>query len=466
MLRTLAFALPIALMTACGSDEEIDNTDYEALDEIERTRERGEIAKAIDSRTVGAYKALKVMVRALPLETDMDTLDMNQIANASGQHQLLEGSTVNKLAMRFFPDMAQTNGAEYSISAYEYAQMARAILTLDKDMENVNEDEYPTMLQVVATGYHIIDSTHLHPDGFGWNQTKEHLVMAMVLEHTKTLPHEVGVYEMSMTDPTTLKADAFRPVAHIMKGVMLLEDGWVYLADEQFRYAIKDLESDAISFEGSAVADIFGDNVEVDVMEQELLASAYLMRSTARYQCGTDHKKEQGRADAKVAIDLQEDLGLDNELTWAIGAGVFIEEGDNAKANEYLAKLEGSSSLGDDEKQALSAIQGYLAKGDSEGALKSLHDKVFMGKLAYRYVSGHVKKMKWYQSVADTEAGKMVTGFPNMLDDEYTQFQTWKTESGAWIDDVTAEMSLDSLKAGTGEIMDDIGAGIDSLFSW
>jgi len=458
-------------------EESLDWEALEKLDQIERDRETAELADTADASSVTVYKGLKIMMRSLPVDMEMDSAEMNQIGYKPQKHALLEGSTLNKITSKFFPEVAANREAQYAFSAYEYFKMFKKMLTLQGDIKGQDEDVYPTMLHVFSSGFHVYDKSQPQPTDFEWNETKEHLVLASVLMHCPDLPVSMAAYEMQKADLSKLEKDGFLPVAHITKGTLLMEMGYNYLAEEQFSLALVALENDGIDLTTISGNSLLGIPADADQQIKHAQAMVYGLRSAARYRAGASHKLIQANEDGKLCVDIVESEDIDNPLSWVAASGYYLNTGDFERAETYLSKLAASDVLAANEQVAVVKAQGYLKERDANSALNALYDNVFIAQLGAAYATDYRRDMAWYAKVIKSQAGRGVVGFPTLIQEETAMvihleedgeklIKEWNTAFENGIDDL--ELKGEELLEDGEELLHDIeGAlSLDSLDLW
>lgn len=435
MFRTLLpaiFSCLLIIMVGC--------TDYEALDKAEYDRESQEMLAKATGRGLNLYKGIKMVVRATPVSVEMDSFDAAQMPDA--QSKLLANSKLRVLVAKYFgQDVSGSDITEASISVFEWADIIKDVAGFEEEIKGMNEDDFPTMLQTFTTIQYLFDENALHPKELDWNKHHEHLLLAVAVQEVEYLPSSVKVYEMMQCDPSQMDNNGLKPLSHMMKGVLFMDETWNYHAEEQFTKAIDATTTSPVKIENKYYQSLFP-GTELASGEGQLTqmqAMGYLLRAYARYGMKAEHKQEQAGEDVEMFLKISDRLAIDNELSWSIAAMHHIYQEDKVNALVYINKMKAAGNMGPEELQALAQVESYLEKRDHKAALNVFYDKLIVGDVALGYMHSYLRNIEWYNKMLETEGGKDLLGFPDQMDGLYSKIKTMmelKDKANATIDDL------------------------------
>lgn len=431
------------LSTAC--------TDYDALDKVEYDRETKEIGETVKGKPLNLYKGVKMAIRSLPVSVEMDSLDLTKPPTDAAKNKLLSNSGIQKMVVRLLgQDVGESSVGETAVSIVEWVGVLTSITAMENEIKGMQEDEFPTLLHTLATIEYIIDNNMMHPKDVEWAETHEHLLLAVLEEEMQFVPASVKTYELMKADPSSLENNGVKPLCHMMKGVLLLDETWDYHAEEEFTAAISlttenpvtiDNTYGQVLFPGSELGSASGQLAEMQAM-------AYLLRSYARFGMVAEHKQEQAIEDVEVFMGIADRLSIDNELSWTASCMYYIYQEDQLQALVYLNKLRASTHLNAEEKQALDQVEKYISERNRNSALNVFYDNFFMGDLALNYMHTYLSNVSWYRQIMETEFGSNFLGFPAKMDGLFEKVeQVKKLQSDA-------ESVVDGLKDKGSELLD------------
>jgi hypothetical protein len=395
-------------------------TDYDALDKSEYERETKEMTDAVQGRPLNLYKGIKMAIRSLPISVEMDSLDLSKPATDAAKDKLLNNSSLQKMVLRLLgKDVGESSVSETAVSIVEWIGVLRGMTAMEDEIKGMKEDEFPTILHTLATIEYIIDSEMPHPKDVSWTATHEHLLLAVLEEELKFVPPAVKTYELLQTDLSTLDNDGIKPLCHMLKGVLLIDETWGYHAEEQFSAAITLTTDNAVTITNTYSKVLFPGSELTSTEGQlaEMQAMAYLLRSYSRFAMKAPHKQEQAAEDVETFLAIADRLGIDNELSWAASCMYYIQKEDHVKSLVYLNKLRASSHLNAEEKLVLKKVEVYISERNKNAALNVFYDNFFIGDLALSYLHDYLANVTWYREIIETEFGSDLLGFPHKIDD-------------------------------------------------
>ena len=410
-LQIIISAILLISLSACFSSKE---------DPLEK--ERKEFIKSLEEDSpLALYKGIKVSIRSLPLEQDYSNLD--SVINDENS------SNVPKYTLYLVQKILDAGKEDGEISIIEGIKIMKAFSDLKNELKNSDEDTYPTIFEVllnISKANNPDYSTFLKL--VNWNNPKEHAVLSALLMAAKPLPPSFQLYEVSKLNIEQLEKTEIKPLAAIIKGGSLMKSKWYYLAEEAFSQGLNSLDNDKLFFLYNNYPSFFGEaEAKVNSKEAQIVqlhAITCLLRGYVRTKIDDEEKNKLALEDFELFLKDAEELGLDNELVWFAGAYVNIKKENSDKAIVYLKKFQNSELITDEEKAAVNEIISYLEKRESDKALNTVYDKLFIGKLVTKYITNYVKGIDWYKEIEKSETGRKFLEIPKVLDEEYKKFDS------------------------------------------
>jgi len=409
----LSIVFIVLVLTACFSDKE---------NPLEK--ERREFNEQIaDNASLNLYRGIKISIRSLTLNNELSNLD-SLITEASKSSN--ETENIRKYTLSLLGKILNNNDGETKISIKDAFEIIKVYKQLKKELKDVNEDDYPTILEI------LLYINNMQRSDFqdlvkilGWNNAKEHLVLATVLNAAKPLPESFQLYELSKLHIPDLAPTEIKPVAALLKGLMFAKNTWYYLSEEALNQGIASLETEKIVFEYENYPALF-ENTKVDSYKAQIAqlhGVSCLFRGFVRTKMDDDNKHELAINDFELFLDDAKTIGLDNELVWFAGAYVYVSKEDAEKAIPYLEKLEKSEYMSDNERTAIKKVKLYVEDRETGKALNTIYDKLFIGKLVAKYLYNYFVQVDWYKVFSTSETGKQLMELPEVIGNEYNNIK-------------------------------------------
>ena len=449
----MKISLKIILLTLCFS---LGSCSFLFDQETPLEKERKELQEELESLTPSFWKAIKIIVRATPIPSGQENMDISQLEGSDETKDLAEAQKLLKLVQSIFMKMNRMETEDSQLSAAEYVQLVMELVTLKKTLKHMEEDDYPTILENFSAS-----KQETLPDFYGtpWNSSLEHCLVAVLLEGVKQVPASFQLYEYSKVKYADLPQDEIIPLSMMLQGIAYMENGWNYLAEESFTFSIDAVNSGNLKVELLQTQPIWP-GLKIETEEdylRELNMFSKLLRAFARFGMDDEEKKELAIQDLQGFLEDAEALGLDNELTWLGNAGVSIYYEDSEKAVKYLTKLEQSPNIPQDAKEYIIEIKEYMADRKKDKALNMVFDRVFMLKIVLKLVWQIISEIDWDEKIRSTESGAALMEFfdhvkaeyqnlkkyadPDKVDDGIDKMkekgEEWKGKGKEWIKEVT-----------------------------
>lgn len=406
-------------------------------------KERAEFLKSLEDNTaLTVYRGVKITLRSFPVNQKVQHVDslLRGIENKSAGYENVSMYTIHLLNAFF--GLGKEN---QSLSLSDAFEVYNAYNELKEELKNKNEDDFPTLLEVILYLNSIKNKENdLLLKDLKWNNSKEHLVLSAALMGAKPLPASFQLYETSKLEIPQLENTEIKPLAALFKGVVFMQNKWNYLSEEALSQGIESLDAGNLQLEYPTAPKFF-EGSKIQGPEAELVqlhALSCLLRGYVRTRMDDEDRNDLGVEDFELFLKDAEKIGADNELVWFAGTYVAIKKEDNERAIAYLDKLHGSDQFTENEKNVIAETKIYLNDREKGKALNTIYDKIFIGKLLVSYIYRYSTQIGWYKSVSNSESGKMLLSLPEKIDAEYQKIEK--------------EMSTDGLKEKGKELLKDV----------
>lgn len=394
-ISLLSVAL-IIILTGCGlfdSDEGID-------------KDKNELAKELDGLFVTYWKGAKISIRSLPVTKISITIDFKKIKESQTKRLNL-GTHLSRIYdwENFINEVKEERKP---LAASEFVAFAKEIYTLAKTIKDMDEDQYPTFIEVISNSRAALNKTPLEVSD-NWNNSIEHWVFALVCESKAGLGSWKN-YELERVNPHDLETTDLRTLAFLHKGVNYLRNEWFYLAEEAFTKNLIELEKNNITLHDKTKEFLARIPISAPSPEEQfrlqLSGVTYLIRGFTRTQMKKSKYDEKAVMDVEQAVEYLKKSGMDNEIVWIAESFVYIKRKDAEKAVVSIRKLENSPLFNGKDKKLLAEAKQMITDRDADCSLNVLTDKVLMCKLGINYALSHLAEIEWMKVLEETEEGR------------------------------------------------------------
>lgn len=397
---------------------------------------------ALDSVFVAYWKAGKISLRSLPLTEETEVINFDAINNRQAEALGLGPHLRKVFDTRLLFDRESAD--PYTFSVTHIFEFSKEIYHMKDKTEHMDEDDYPTFMEVISHGKRITSGEELQLPN-PWNNSLDHWAFALVME-ARTLFNSWKTYELERVNVDDIKTSDFRSMAYLHKGVDGFRNEWFYLADKSFTNSIAELNKDKFSL-ASSVEDLANRHlIDGFTVEQQvkllLRATSYLMRGWSRQQSESDDLMVKAPEDVELALKDFNQLGIDNELVWLAESYLYIKKEDIERANVSLDKLLSSELISDKEKELIAETKEHLKNRESGKALNFLTDKVFMSRLGASYAYSYADEVEWVVFLKKSEEGREILAkFENFESSinkakEFLSLEEIKNKSKSFIGDL------------------------------
>ncbi len=378
-------------------------------DEEMRDEEQEKIDKKMKGPMLNLYKGVKIGIRSI-------TTDQTNPPQGVDLSELKE---VRTMAAQLIVTSTDTSK---ELGVMDYLKIMKDLSSLNDFVNRTDEDLFPTILEVTDG----VTKTKLSSI-LSWNNTKEHLALYVLLEGSRVLPASFPLYEITKSNPDELSNDELKILTYLAQSIAYLRLKSPYLSEHNCTKSMTLLDADQITFQSNSEFKFF-EGAQLPAKEANRLeyhAVSALMRAVSRFSMDDEDKNELAYDDLELFMKDVEKLGVENELTWIVGSVVYTKKGDKEKALYNLTELRNSPLLSESEVKEMDKIIEYVNSRNSDQALVSLTDNIFMARIVFSYTYAQVKKTSWYKDAMNSESGKLFTEWPDKMGKEVEKVEKY-----------------------------------------
>ncbi|CAL2110197.1 conserved protein of unknown function [Tenacibaculum sp. 190130A14a] len=368
--------LLLVLVFIIGCAEE--KTDVNLLE-----KDKKNLVESLDSYKVSAYKFGKILLRS---SIEKDTIS-KEFKSFKGDLDRIFNKAVKY-------DVKNPEG----LSLLDYVSIYRDYKRMEDFIMETDEDIFPTLTDVFNKTYgDSISSQQEYLKGGEkiYVQNIEHAVLSAIVLLSKNLGKEVSLYECSQTQPELLPNSEIKTLLQYFRGFLFYEKGLYYLSESEISRNIDwlnnnkdvDLPFTRGVFQWGSLS-----NEQTHIGFHSL---NHLFRGFDRLMMKREIDEKRALEDFEVFLKDVNKIGLDNEIVWSIETYLFLKKEKNEKAIAALRKLKTSALLSESDKEKIEESIEYLKNREPGKVLNIAYDKVFLGKIASKYIYGILSKIDW-----------------------------------------------------------------------
>ena len=382
MKKTL-FILLTFMILGCSKEPK---TDSELL-----TKDKTDLAESLQSYKVTTYKFGKIMIRA---SVATDTI--------SPEYQVFK-SDLKKIAILVLNIGEKGTG---NLSVLDYISIYRDYKKMEDYIAKTDEDIFPTITESFGVIYDNIDPKK-QPFTTGkqkeYQQNVEHVILSAIVLLSKDLGKEVSLYECSKTQPDLFPDTELKTLLMYYRGFLFFEKGFYYLSEDDFTRNIKWLNEHQ-DIELPYVKSLFKmaalDNMQTHIAFRSM---NHLFRGFARLTMDRDIDKKRALEDFEAFLKDSKEVGIDNEMIWAVETYMYLQNNEKDKAIVSLTKLKSSKLLSTKDKKSIEESIAYLKERESGDILNDVYDKFFLGKIASKYMLSVLAEVDWKKLMKEND---------------------------------------------------------------
>ncbi|WP_299104048.1 short-chain dehydrogenase [uncultured Tenacibaculum sp.] len=368
--------LLLALIFIVGCTEE--KTDLSLLE-----KDKKDLVENLNSYKVSGYKFAKILIRS---SVEKDTV--------SKEFQSFKGDLdrIFNTAVKY-----DINNSE-SLSLLEFISIYRDYKKMEDFIMKTDEDDFPTLSDAfnVVYGDSIYKQReYLKGDRKVYIQNVEHAVLSAIVLLSKGLGKEVSLYECSQTKPELLPDSEVKTLLQYFRGFLFFEKGLYYLSESEISRNIDWLNNNKdVNLPFTRGVFQWGGLTN----EQTYIgfhALNHLFRGFDRLMMKREIDEKRALEDFEIFLKDVNQIGLSNEVVWSVETYLYLKNEENEKAIEALKRLKESELLSHSDKEKIEESIEYIKKRESGKVLNGVYDKVFLSKIATKYVYTILSKIDW-----------------------------------------------------------------------
>ncbi len=361
-------------------------TDSELLE-----KDRTDLAESLQSYKVTTYKFGKIMIRA---SVATDTL------LPAYQEFTSDFKNISKLLLNI-----GEKGTE-NLSVLDYISIYRDYKKMEDYIAETDEDIFPTLAEVFALTY---DDAQLANQPFvkgtekEYSQNIEHSILSAIVLLSKDLGKEISLYECSKTKPDLFPDTELKTLLMYYRGFLYFEKGFYYLSEDEYSRNITWLNEHP-DVELPDIKSLFKmadlDNKQTHIAFRSM---NHLFRGFDRLTMDRDIDKKRALEDFETFLKGSKEVGIDNEMIWAVETYMYLQNNEKDKAIASLTKLKASPILSTKDKESIEESIAYIKERESGELLNGVYDKFFLGKIASKYMLSVLAEMDWKKILEEND---------------------------------------------------------------
>lgn len=422
-----AFLFFFLLIFGCSSvptDEELLALDREKLTEH------------LDYDKITFYKFAKIAVRSSAVqdttkpEYQKFSKHLNSVLNSLSKVNIDSGQSISPIdALLLYKDY-------------------RAVKGFVKDTE---EDIFPTLVE----GFNHIygDKKNqlalLKGNAKTEAQNIEHAILSMVVLATRDMGQPFALYECSKTQPELLPNHETKTLLEFVRGFLFFSNNLFYLSEDGLTRNIKWLDKNENVPLPYTKAFFGWRNLSDSQTHTAFHSLNYLFRGFDRLRMERKIDEERALDDFEKFLEDTKKLGLETELTLAVESYLYLKREDKEKAVAALTKLTKSPLLSNSEREALEKTISYVNNREADKALNGVYDKLFLSKIATKYMVSVLSKIDWHKVLKDNHVPHTDEIFATVR-----KVRQMSNAVSSYTSEATAEKGKNELKKKGSELLD------------
>lgn len=356
-------------------------SDNKKSDEYMLEKDRQELQKSLNVKSVAFYKFFKVMIRS-SVETDSVSPEFVKFKE-----------DMDRVFLRFIK-----YDSSIDLSTRDFISIYRSYRKMDGFLKKTDEDIFPTFSEVI---HNLSDDTIYFPRIRGEHklirEAQEHAILSVLTLISKDLGKEITLYECSETETDLLPDSEFKTLIMLFRGFVFWQKDLYYLSEYEISSNIQWIENHQDNNYPLTQNLIRGLNLDSTKSYLVLHAFNHLFRGFDRLMMDRRIDEKRALEDFEVFLKDSRELGFDNEIIWSIETYLYLKKGESEKAVGSLKKLKYSEILTTREKEKIDEAIQYLEKRKSRKVLKGVFDKLFIAKITSGYFLGILRGVEWEQ---------------------------------------------------------------------
>jgi hypothetical protein len=275
--------------------------------------------------------------------------------------------------------------------------MYKDYLAVRSYIKQTDEDSFPTFIEGIQAmnGDQKTITPLLIDDKKIEVQNMEHAALSMIVLATRDLGQPFALYECAKTQPELLPDTEIKTLLEFVRGFLFFSNRLYYLSEDGFSRNIQWLDKNE-TIPMPYTKAFFGWSHLNDTQTHTTFHSLnYLFRGFDRLMMERKIDQERALEDfEKFLLDTKKQ-GIENELTLSVEIYLNLQKGDKETTINALNRLNKSALLSDSEHEALEKTIVYVNEREPEQALNGVYDKLFLTRIATKYMLSVITKIDW-----------------------------------------------------------------------
>ena len=370
--KGISFILFLGILLSCSKPE----TDAELL-----ALDQKKLVENLDYDKITFYKFAKIAIRASAVQDT--TKEEYQKFGKNMQHLL---NAMHKVDAK----------GDESISAIDALLIYKDYQSVKSFVKETDEDIFPTLVEGI-NGLNNNGAKFQLLSGNEKTQAQniEHAILSTIVLATRSFGQPFALYECSKTQPEKLPDHETKTLLEFVRGFLFFSNNLYYLSEDGLSRNINWLDKNEKIPLPYTKAFFGWRNLSDEQTHTAFHSMNYLFRGFDRLMMERKVDEERALDDfEKFLVDTKK-LGLETELTLAIESYLYLKREDKEKAIVALTKLNKSPLLSNSEHEALEKTIAYVNDREADKALNGVYDKVFLSKIATKYMISILAKIDW-----------------------------------------------------------------------
>lgn len=284
-----------------------------------------------------------------------------------------------------------------SISPMEALLLYKDYRAVKGFVKDTNEDVFPTLVEGINKMYGNGGTSFTLLTGQEKTEAQniEHAILSMVVLATRDLGQPFALYECAKTQPERLPDHETKTLLEFVRGFLFFSNNLFYLSEDGLSRNIKWLDKNPDVPLPYTKAFFGWRNLSDSQTHTAFHSLNYLFRGFDRLRMEREIDEERGLDDFEQFLEDTKKLGLETELTLAVESYLYLKREDKEKTIVALTKLKKSPLLSNSERQAIDKTIVYVNKREAGKALNGVYDKLFLSKIATKYMMAVLVKIDW-----------------------------------------------------------------------
>jgi len=362
---------------------------FKKSDDDLRKKENEKLDEYLNKSTLTFYKAIKIALRS-----SSDPTRDPEIAKAA--------ATILRLGQKGLSIIPAAGDSGKTVNIIDLLVMAKDFYAARDILVKKDEDIFPTILENIGAMSHM-NSKYVMPafGNFVYDKNLEHVILGILWTASLKAPAEFPLYELNKVDDNKIPYTDLKLLTQLSKALSYSQNKFHFHALDKSGECTAFLEQNKTSFISNPPVQL--SNMDGKQMYYHLHMLAISLHAISFLEL---KKEDEAMKDFEIALEDAKNGGLDNELTWMIGAYVHIKKEEYDKALVDLSKLEKSNFFSEPERTAIAEAKTYLEKREDGKAFNSLRDKIAISNIMYRLMENRLKEAKQLKDLQNNEEGK------------------------------------------------------------